>query len=169
VVVSQSAGLAFMFMRAVLFYAVRSAAFTQIRRYSGVFFRRVLLGLFRPCSSGLAFTFGGCSYGVKVGNWAMAILQGPTMFHFWYFYAIIGLYAFMPVLRKFLQHATVGKKAWFIGIWFVVASLIPAIKTLVYAPCCEGYMQSTSSAPRTICSTLVAISVTFFWCFLAGK
>ncbi|NTU68329.1 MAG: acyltransferase family protein [Chlorobiaceae bacterium] len=57
------------------------------------------------------------------GNWALAILSGPVKFHLWYFYELIGLYLFMPVLRKFFNGSSRGEQLWFIGLWIVVVSV----------------------------------------------
>lgn len=78
--------------------------------------------------------------GVVTGNWVLAILSGPTMFHLWYFYALVGLYAFVPVLRKFYQHSSRCEQAWFIGVWLGVASVIPAVQNLAFNLHCEGYI-----------------------------
>jgi surface polysaccharide O-acyltransferase-like enzyme len=62
------------------------------------------------------------------------------MFHLWYFYALVGLYAVVPVLRKFHQHSSRREQAWFIGLWLAVASVIPTMQNLLLSPHCEGYL-----------------------------
>jgi surface polysaccharide O-acyltransferase-like enzyme len=52
------------------------------------------------------------------------------MYHLWFFYAIIGLYAFVPVLRKFHQHGTAAEKLWFIAIWLLVSSIEPFLHSV---------------------------------------
>ncbi|NYH98096.1 acyltransferase [Cupriavidus plantarum] len=64
------------------------------------------------------------------GNWLLAILRGPTMFHLWYFYAIAGLYLFMPVMRRFYQYSTQQEKIFFLVTWFLVASVYPTVQSL---------------------------------------
>lgn len=78
--------------------------------------------------------------GVKTGNWVAAIIDGPTMYHLWYFYALIGLYAVVPVLRRFYQNSSRGEQAWFIIVWFTVASLLPTAHNILLNPHCEGYI-----------------------------
>lgn len=74
------------------------------------------------------------------GNWALAILSGPTMFHLWYFYAIIGLYLFVPVMRRFYQNSTHQEKLFFLVMWFLVASVYPTVQSLYTDPQC-GYLR----------------------------
>ncbi|OUL88677.1 acyltransferase [Paraburkholderia hospita] len=78
--------------------------------------------------------------GVHTGNWVVAILTGPTMFHLWYFYAIIGLYAFMPVLRRFYQNSTAAERTWVLVVWFVASSLYPLFQSLLFDAQC-GYLR----------------------------
>lgn len=78
--------------------------------------------------------------GVNTENWAAAIISGPTMYHLWYFYALIGLYAVVPVLRRFYQNSSRGEQAWLIIVWFTVASLLPTFHNVLFNPHCEGYI-----------------------------
>lgn len=75
------------------------------------------------------------------GNWLLAILRGPTMFHLWYFYAIIGLYLFMPVMRRFYQGSTQQEKLFFLAVWFLVASVYPTLQSLYVDQQC-GYLRA---------------------------
>jgi len=43
--------------------------------------------------------------------------------HFWYIYMIIGLYLFIPVIGKWVRHATEKDLQYFLVIWFVVLLL----------------------------------------------
>ncbi|MBY4734000.1 acyltransferase family protein [Cupriavidus pauculus] len=81
--------------------------------------------------------------GVDTGNWLVAIVRGPTMYHLWYFYAVIGLYMFVPVIRKFYQGATDVERLYFLGVWFMVSSVYPAVQA-IYGMSIDrqcGYMQ----------------------------
>ena len=78
--------------------------------------------------------------GIATGNWVLAILKGPTMYHLWYFYALVGIYLFVPVLRKFYNNSSRSEHLYFIGIWFVVASVIPTVNNLFFNIHCEGYI-----------------------------
>ncbi|MBV5329610.1 MAG: acyltransferase family protein [Chlorobium sp.] len=78
--------------------------------------------------------------GIPTGNWVLAILKGPTMYHRWYFHALVGIYLFVPILRKFYINSTRSEHLWFIGIWFVVASIIPTFNNLFFNLHCEGYI-----------------------------
>lgn len=77
--------------------------------------------------------------GVDTGNWLVAIASGPTMFHLWYFYAVIGIYMFVPVMRKFYQHSTNGEKVWFLTVWFIVACVYPMAKSMYLGNQCGPF------------------------------
>lgn len=68
--------------------------------------------------------------GVETGNWLLAILKGPTMYHLWYFYAAIGVYLFVPMLRRFYQGASDSERRYFLVIWFVVQSVYPTAQAI---------------------------------------
>ncbi len=53
------------------------------------------------------------------------------MFHLWFFYTLIGLYLFVPIMRRFYQASSRTEKLFFIITWFVVASIIPTIHGLI--------------------------------------
>jgi surface polysaccharide O-acyltransferase-like enzyme len=78
--------------------------------------------------------------GVDTGNWVLAILRGPTMFHLWYFYAIIGFYLFMPVMRRFYQGSTSAERIFFLVVCFLVSSAYPTIQSLYLDKDC-GYLR----------------------------
>lgn len=59
------------------------------------------------------------------GNWFVKIITGPVVYHFWYFYILVGIYLAVPVLRKFYLHSTLPEQRLFICTWLIVASLFP--------------------------------------------
>lgn len=79
--------------------------------------------------------------GIGPANWVLAMLTGPTMYHLWYFYAIIGIYLAVPVLRKFYTNASRREHQWFLLVWLAVASLIPTAQAVLFNPHCEGYIR----------------------------
>jgi surface polysaccharide O-acyltransferase-like enzyme len=78
-------------------------------------------------------------------NWFAEVLSGPTMFHLWFFYALVGLYALVPVLRRFHQNATDAEKRWVLGLWLLVASILPTVQNLSTGQACAGHL-----APGTL-------------------
>lgn len=74
----------------------------------------------------------GAFRGEQKGNWA-AIISGPVKFHLWYFYELIGLYLFMPVLRKFFNGSSRGEQLWFVGFWILVVSVYHLLGDLLGA------------------------------------
>lgn len=63
-------------------------------------------------------------------GWIRAILRGPVIYHFWYFYTIIGIYFIVPVLRKFFKHTTSRGILLSIATWFVVVCLFQTVSVL---------------------------------------
>jgi surface polysaccharide O-acyltransferase-like enzyme len=57
----------------------------------------------------------------------MRLLYGSS-FHLWFVYTLLGLYLFIPILRKWLFHATTSEVRYFLVIWAVTLFLeIPAV------------------------------------------
>ena len=54
-------------------------------------------------------------------------LTGPVKFHLWYLYALIGLYAFTPIIAAFYRTASDAEKLYFIALWIAVASIFPIV------------------------------------------
>lgn len=53
------------------------------------------------------------------------IANGEVHFHLWFLYLITGLYLMVPFLRIFAAHAGRRDMAYFLGLCFFIASLIP--------------------------------------------
>jgi surface polysaccharide O-acyltransferase-like enzyme len=124
-----------------IFFMVAGATLLPKQETLSVFFKKRFLRIIPTLLFWSAFYLWWLQHnGVAVGNWVVAILSGPTMFHLWYFYAIIGLYLFIPVLRKFYQHSTRTEQAWFITAWFVISSIYPTVYSLSRDPSC-GYLR----------------------------
>jgi surface polysaccharide O-acyltransferase-like enzyme len=58
-------------------------------------------------------------------NWLLAMFTGPVKSHLWFMYIIIGLYAAVPILRRFYQHATDTEKLYFVVMWLLVTCIYP--------------------------------------------
>ena len=54
-------------------------------------------------------------------------LTTPVMFHLWYLYALVGLYAFTPILSAFYRQAGEAEKLYFLVMWVLIASLFPTV------------------------------------------
>jgi surface polysaccharide O-acyltransferase-like enzyme len=59
-----------------------------------------------------------------VVSYILKIVRGPRENHLWFFYALIGLYLFTPILRVFVARASLRDLYYFCGLWFVV---VPAL------------------------------------------
>ncbi len=55
---------------------------------------------------------------LSVSQAVLQVLQGPTEYHLWFMYLILGLYLVIPILRRFVQAATPTDLAAALGFWF---------------------------------------------------
>jgi len=55
-----------------------------------------------------------------VASYILKIVRGPRENHLWFFYALIGLYLFTPILRVFVARAALRDLYYFCGLWFLV-------------------------------------------------
>ena len=51
------------------------------------------------------------------------LLKYGSSYHLWYVYMLIGLYFFIPVLSKFVRHATEKEILYFLFVWFAAMLL----------------------------------------------
>ena len=85
---------------------------------------------------GLPFFFWGALYfvwiyfadntPVTVNSVIQGFLTSPYL-QFWYIYMLVGLYLITPILRIVMSHADDKTIKYLIALWFVGASVIPAI------------------------------------------
>lgn len=61
-------------------------------------------------------------------RYAIKILRGPRENHLWFFYTLIGLYLFTPILRVFVSKATRCDLAYFCGLWFLATPVMMALQ-----------------------------------------
>lgn len=54
-----------------------------------------------------------------------SLINGSASYHLWFFYAIIGLYLFVPIISWLLDSDTRKRANYFIVFWLIAASLIP--------------------------------------------
>jgi len=52
------------------------------------------------------------------------ILRGPRAAHLWFFYALIGLYFFTPILRVFVSKAKKSDILYYVGLWFITTPIL---------------------------------------------
>ncbi|PKB21989.1 surface polysaccharide O-acyltransferase-like enzyme [Janthinobacterium sp. 64] len=118
-----------------IFFMISGANLLSKDEALGTFFRKRFLKIIPPLIFWSCFFLWWLAYnGVIIGNWdawVVKIMSGQTMFHLWYLYALVGLYAVVPVLRKFYQHSSRQEHLAFILLWFAVASIYPTIMALM--------------------------------------
>jgi surface polysaccharide O-acyltransferase-like enzyme len=66
--------------------------------------------------------------GQASGEWLMKIIGGPTMYHLWYLYSLIGLYIFMPVFSGFYQTASSRVVGFCLIVWLLAYTLLPVVR-----------------------------------------
>ncbi|WP_166922902.1 acyltransferase [Flavobacterium poyangense] len=57
---------------------------------------------------------------LESGKLAFDLIRKGSSFHLWYIYMIIGIYLFIPILNKWIQHASEKEIQYFIAVWFFV-------------------------------------------------
>lgn len=76
--------------------------------------------------------------GTHTAGWFRAILSGPVIFHMWYLYAILGIYALVPLLRRFYQNSTRAEQIWVLTVWFAAGSLFPFLRSVIAPAACKS-------------------------------
>ncbi len=54
-------------------------------------------------------------------QWIKAVASGPVVFHLWYLYAILGIYLFVPLLRRVWASSQSSDKRIFLLLWMLVS------------------------------------------------
>src|SRR5690606_24478575 len=49
-------------------------------------------------------------------------------YHFWFLYALIGLYMVIPILRIFVGNAKRSDMIYYAALWLIATAIIPLIK-----------------------------------------
>ena len=65
------------------------------------------------------------------------ILRGPRATHLWFFYALIGLYLFTPILRLFVSKAKNTDILYYIGLWFLAVPVLAIVQE--FSPLRSGF------------------------------
>jgi surface polysaccharide O-acyltransferase-like enzyme len=63
-----------------------------------------------------------------VASYILKIVRGPRENHLWFFYALIGLYLFTPILRVFVAKASLRDLFYFCGLWFLVVPVFSFVQ-----------------------------------------
>jgi surface polysaccharide O-acyltransferase-like enzyme len=63
-----------------------------------------------------------------IGDAFLRILRGPRASHLWFFYVLISLYLFTPVLRIFATNARLRDLAYFCGLWFLLDPVLNLLR-----------------------------------------
>ncbi len=56
-------------------------------------------------------------------SYLVRIVRGPRENHLWFFYELFGLYLFTPILRVYVQKASIKDLLYFCGLWFLLTPL----------------------------------------------
>ncbi|MGZ5179174.1 MAG: acyltransferase [Ramlibacter sp.] len=124
-----------------LFFMIAGATLLRRDEPVDVFLRRRASRVIPPLLLWSAFYLWWLWYnGAFPADWSLLrrLVAGPVMFHLWYFYALVGVYATVPLLRKFYLHGSPRDHLWFLGVWLAAASLIPTARDVLSGLRCEG-------------------------------
>ena len=64
----------------------------------------------------------------EIGNYTLTFLLHGSKYHLWFVYTLLGLYLFVPILRKWIKHSTPKEIRYFLIIW--LATLLYQIPVL---------------------------------------
>jgi surface polysaccharide O-acyltransferase-like enzyme len=82
------------------------------KRYAKIFLPfftwSIIYSLYDSYEQGTPFVF---------GHAVLSFLQGPTAYHLWFMYVILGLYLLMPAMRRFIRSAPRGSVAAVLVVW----------------------------------------------------
>jgi surface polysaccharide O-acyltransferase-like enzyme len=65
---------------------------------------------------------------VILKGYFVKIIRGPRENHLWFFYQLFGLYLFTPILRLYVQKASIKDLLYFCGLWFLLTPLANLIQ-----------------------------------------
>src|SRR3546814_13953960 len=73
-------------------------------------------------------TWRGEDYGAWLG-WLRQLASGPVAFHLWYLYAIVGIYLFVPFLRRIWSASRQEERKAYLVLW-ALASAWPTVQAV---------------------------------------
>ncbi|MDC0713643.1 acyltransferase family protein [Stigmatella sp. ncwal1] len=115
-----------------IFLMTSGAIFLPRSDSFGYFYTKRLVRIMLPLVFWSLIYAAWASYrGVSPGNWLLAILKGPVMYHLWYFYAILALSIITPVISPWFRDADAPAKWMLVGTWFLLVALLPLVSAFV--------------------------------------
>lgn len=118
-----------------LFFMLSGALLVDKQEGLGVFFRKRAAKILAPF---ITWSLIYLLYRLYVGNEKdlaiESILAGPTYFHLWFMYAIVGLYIAMPLLRVYYSSASMSLNVYVLLCWFVGLSIMPMLQSFGLFP-----------------------------------
>src|SRR5258706_611394 len=90
-------------------------------------------------------------------TYSLGIIRGPRENHLWFFYELFGLYLFTPILRIFIEKASLKDLSYFCGIWFLLVPFANFVQE--FTPIKIGFEYQF----------LGGYIGDFIFCYLAGK
>lgn len=68
-------------------------------------------------------------YGNEQARTIMSLLSSPISVHFWYLYAIIGIYLLIPILCRIYFNSTFQERILLVTVWFIGVSILPMLNS----------------------------------------
>jgi surface polysaccharide O-acyltransferase-like enzyme len=123
-----------------LFFMISGAGLLTKREPLSTFLRRRFLKILPPLVFWSLFYLGWRAYNGEFSSSPLtSMLSRPQPYPLWYLYALIGLYAFTPILRAFFQNSTNSEKQWFLAACFATSSVLPMFNTVSALPSCSPF------------------------------
>ena len=67
---------------------------------------------------------------ITISDGFLEFLNGDVYFHFWFLYALVGLYLFIPIISWFIETDLQKRSLYFLIVWIITASAIPFLNTV---------------------------------------
>lgn len=80
---------------------------------------------------------------LSAGDILTGFYEGTLYGHLWFVYMLLGLYLATPLLRALVRGANERTLRYFIGLWFIIVSLVPLANLLTGAAPGVGFVVAT--------------------------
>ncbi len=119
---------------AVLFMMISGALLMNRQESIGHLWKKRILRILPPLLFwAVVYLIWRLLWGLGPKSWT-ELLYTSAYYHLWYLYALMGIYAFLPLLRRIYQGATEAERWYYLGGWFIVASVWGLVKVWFSLP-----------------------------------
>ncbi|MEB0013426.1 acyltransferase family protein [Glaciimonas sp. Gout2] len=105
-----------------IFFMIAGATLLGKVEPLGEFFSKRVIRIGPPILFWSAIYIAWSYYWMRSDDWPIKFINGQAAFHLWYLYSLIGIYAFIPLLRRLYQSGTNGEIALYLGGWAITST-----------------------------------------------